>query len=740
MKSVLAEELARALRAKGPGYTPRTRHLEPDGSPTYTNRLILETSPYLLQHAHNPVDWYPWGEAAFDRARAERRPVFLSIGYSTCHWCHVMERESFEDEEIARTLNEHFIAIKVDREERPDVDALYMNAVLLFTGSGGWPMTVFLTPDRQPFFAGTYFPPRDGERGATHGLVSVLRALQEEYTRAPERIATAARLATERLRSAARPAPPGAAPGVAAIQAAVDRLSQVFDATHGGFHAAPKFPMPTTLELLMRHHRRTGDATTLAMLVHTLDRMAAGGIHDQIAGGFHRYATDAAWRVPHFEKMLYDNAQLAVVYLEAFQITGREDFARVARGTLDYALREMSDPAGGFHSATDADSLVPGAGREAEGWYFTWTPRELEQALGPDLGRVAAAYYGVDARGQLEGRSVLHIPRPPDQVAAGLGLSPVELRSALARARQELYAARQRRPPPARDGKVITAWNGLMISALSRGAQVLDEPRYAERAARAASFVLGQMRAGEQLHRTWMGGASRHPGILSDHACLAQGLLDLFEATHDVAWLSWALSLQRHLELHFWDERHGGYYQTSDQHEELLTRGRADADGAEPSGNAVAILNLLRLAELTDDGHLRDLAARALRASAAQLERGEDSAKLLCALDYDLDGPLQVVIVGLRPGATRALEAVLHRTFVPNRALVVATEGDDLLRQRRLVPLLEGKRVLRGEATAFVCRRQACELPTSEPASLAEQLARLGPPPPPATQLPPAGG
>ncbi|HSA20182.1 MAG TPA: thioredoxin domain-containing protein, partial [Myxococcota bacterium] len=640
VKSAPTTGLAEALRAKGPGYAPRTRHLEPDGSPTYTNRLILETSPYLLQHAHNPVDWYTWGDAAFARARAESRPVFLSIGYSTCHWCHVMERESFEDEEIARILNEHFVAIKVDREERPDIDALYMNAVLLFSGSGGWPMTVFLTPDRQPFFAGTYFPPRDGERGATYGLLSLLRALRDEYARAPARIATAARLATERLQATARPAPPGAVPGVAAIQAAVAELARGFDPNHGGFHAAPKFPMPTTLELLMRHHRRSGDAQALSMLVRTLERMAAGGIHDQIGGGFHRYATDDAWLVPHFEKMLYDNAQLAVVYLEASQLTGREDFAQVARGTLDYVLREMSDPAGGFYSATDADSPVPGAGRETEGWYFTWTPRELEATLGPDLSRVAAAYYGVDAQGQLEGRSVLHTPRPPDQVAAGLGLSPAEVRTALARARQELYAARQRRPPPARDGKVIAAWNGLMISALSRGAQVLGEPRYAERAARAAGFVLGHMRSGQGLDRTWMSGVSRNPGTLSDHACLVQGLLDLYETSHDVSWLSAALALQRHLELHFWDEAHGGYYQTSDQHEELLVRGRADADGAEPSGNAVAILNLLRLAELTGDDHLRDLAARALRAAAAQLERGLGAAKLLCALDHDLDGPV----------------------------------------------------------------------------------------------------
>ncbi len=409
----LTKKLHAALLKKGPGYEPRTRHKNADGSPKYTNRLILETSPYLLQHAHNPVNWYPWGDEAFARARREGKPVLLSVGYSTCHWCHVMERESFENEEIARFINEHFVPIKVDREERPDVDDVYMSAVQMLTGGGGWPMTLALTPDREPFFGGTYFPARDGDRGSRKGFFTILRELADEYQKSRADVVARAAKLSRRVRAAAEPEPAGGVPGPEVIASAVRQLSRAYDPVWGGFGRAPKFPRPVTLELLLRYHRRSGDADALKMVIHTLDRMAAGGLYDHVGGGFHRYSTDERWLVPHFEKMLYDNAQLVAVYLDAYQVSGRDDFARVARQTLDYVAREMTAPSGGFYSATDADSRTP-AGHEEEGWFFTWTPAELEAALGADLARVARVDFGVTDAGNFEGRSILQRDKPDD--------------------------------------------------------------------------------------------------------------------------------------------------------------------------------------------------------------------------------------------------------------------------------------------------------------------------------------
>ncbi|MBI4589085.1 MAG: thioredoxin domain-containing protein [Candidatus Rokubacteria bacterium] len=723
----LAAKLAQALAAKGPGYRPRTRHLNPDGSPKFTNRLILETSPYLLQHAHNPVNWYAWGDEAFDRARRENKPVLLSVGYSTCHWCHVMERESFEDEEIARYLNENYVAIKVDREERPDVDSLYMNAVHVLAGRGGWPMTVVLTSSREPFFAGTYFPARDGDRGARKGFLTILRELKELYGSQPDRVVATARQVTERLQAAAQPARPGDLAGPAAIRRAATSLAESFDPVHGGFGGAPKFPTPSTLELLTRYHRRTKDPQALHMVVHTLEKMAAGGMYDHIGGGFHRYSTDERWLVPHFEKMLYDNAQLVAVYLEGYQLTGREDFTRVARETLDYVEREMSDPAGGFYSATDADSPVPGKSHDEEGWFFTWTPAEIRDVLGDERARHVSAYYGVTDRGNFEGRNILSTPAPLGEVAASLKLSPQVLTDSLQSARAALYEARQKRPPPHRDEKVIASWNGLTVSAFARGAQVLGEPRYADRATKAAEFILRNMKEGAKLHRTWKEGRARHEGTLDDYAFLAQGLLDLYEATHDPRWLTEALALHATLEKEFRDEQSGGFFLTPHKHEALLARDKPDYDGAEPSGNSVAILNLLRIEELTTEARYREAASLSLRAFSRQLQGGAGAAKMLCALDYYLDKPVEVVLVASAPGAAAELEAALHRTFVPNRIFAQAMEGEDLQRQAKVVPLLAEKRVLTGQATVYVCRERYCELPTSDPKVFAAQLMKTEP-------------
>jgi uncharacterized protein YyaL (SSP411 family) len=721
----LEEKLARALGAKGPGYRPRTRHLLPGGKPRFTNRLILESSPYLLQHAHNPVSWYAWGDEPFERARREGKPVFLSIGYATCHWCHVMEEESFEDEEIARYLNEHYVAIKVDREERPGVDALYLEAVMVMTGHGGWPATLFLTPSREPFYAGTYFPARDGDRPGAVGLLTALRELHGIWEKRRDRIAEATGEVVKRLKALSQGPEAGALPGPDAIVQAVSALASSFDSANGGFGGAPKFPRPAALALLARHHRRTRDPRSREMLERTLAAMAAGGIHDQIGGGFHRYATDARWLVPHFEKMLYDNAQLVLAYLDGYQITGREDFAAVARETLEYLDREMGDPQGGFASATDADSPAPG-GRDEEGRFFTWTPRELKQVLGAGPARAAVAWFGATEAGHLGGRSVLHAPADPEAVARALGTTLPELRRRIEEARARLQRARSRRPSPARDGNVVAAWNGLALSAFARASEVLGEPRFAARAVRAAEFLVRRMERGGRLVRSWTDGAAGKPGTLDDHAFVAQGMLDLFEATHDLRWLDEAAALQRVLEERFASPG-GGFYLTADDDEALLARDRPSYDGAEPSGNSVAAMNLLRLAELRSDERARRLAEKALAAFAPQLRSGDAMPAMLSALDYALDRPLEVVVVAPAPGAAAALEEAQRRVFVPNRIYVLATEGQDLAAQRRAVPLLEGKRALGGKATAYVCRGRTCDLPTSDPRVFAAQLARFEP-------------
>jgi len=523
--------------ARDPSYKPRTSHLDPDGSPKYTNRLFLETSPYLLQHAHNPVNWYPWGDEAFETARRLSRPVLLSVGYSTCHWCHVMEEESFDNEEIARYINENYVIVKVDREERPDIDAIYMSAVQALTGSGGWPMTVWLTPDRKPFFGGTYFPARDGDRGARVGFLTLLRKLKEAYTSQADKVSeTSARL-TEAIRQNLAPAPgKKGLPDGRVLEAAAAHYRSRYDSARGGLGGAPKFPSSLPVRFLLRYHRRTQDEEALRMAAQTLEKMAAGGMYDHVGGGFHRYSTDAQWLVPHFEKMLYDNALLAMAYLEGYQATGNEDFARVAREILRYVERDMTSSEGAFYSATDADSATP-AGRREEGWFFTWTPEEIRAAIGPERARIVEAYYSVTPAGKFEGRNILHAARPLEEVARELGLPPEKVRAVVEESRELLYTARAKRPPPLRDEKVLAAWNGLMIGAHAQAALVLGDERYAARAARAAEFVLTRMRKDGRLLRSSKDGQARHNGYLDDYAFLIAGLLDLYESTGVPRWL-----------------------------------------------------------------------------------------------------------------------------------------------------------------------------------------------------------
>ncbi|MBI4951528.1 MAG: thioredoxin domain-containing protein [Myxococcales bacterium] len=719
----LVHRLEEAWASRPGDYAPRTRHLRADGTPLYTNRLLLESSPYLRQHAHNPVNWYPWGDEAFETARALGRPVLLSIGYSTCHWCHVMEEESFEDEEIAAFLNANYVAIKVDREERPDLDAVYMQAVVMLTGNGGWPMTVWLTADREPFFGGTYFPPRDGVRGARTGFLTLLGRLRQSHDADPSGTAASARELAERVRSSLSAVPEGRGlPGTAALDAAFDRYGRAFDAENGGLRGAPKFPSGLPLRFLLRQHRRTGAAAALQMVTLTLEHMATGGIYDQVGGGFHRYATDAAWRVPHFEKMLYDNALLAVAYLEAYEATGRADFARVVREVLRYVERDMTSEGGAFYSATDADSLGPRGERE-EGWFFTWTPAEIGAALDADQAELVRALFDVTDAGNFEGRNVLHLPRPLEIVATGAGGRQARLMATIGDARERLYAARRARPSPLRDEKILTAWNGLMISAFARAASTLAEPAYLEQARRAAAFVLSELWREGRLLRSYKDGRARYDGYLDDYAFFTASLIDLFEATGERRWLAAAFELTVTQERLYADPR-GGYFMTSADHEALLAREKPGDDGAEPSGNSVAALNLLRLHALTGDDRYRQRAEATIGAFSAGLTSGRGRfSELLLALDWALDRPKEIAIVtpDSRDQARPFLDA-LHGSFVPNKVVVVAVQGADLGSQAELVPLLEAKIAIGGKPTAYVCEQQRCELPTTDPGAFAEQL------------------
>jgi uncharacterized protein len=716
--------LKAAWKARDPRYKPRTRHVTPDGAPHYTNRLLLESSPYLLQHAHNPLNWYPWGEEAFDTARKLGRPVLLSVGYATCHWCHVMEEESFDNEEIARYLNEHYIAIKVDREERPDIDAIYMSAVQTIAGRGGWPMTVWLTPDRTPFYGATYLPPRDGERGVETGFLSLLKEMHAIYQQEPTKVVQSANELAQIIRSNLTPSTSAQRlPDARVLQAVIATYRQRFDATYGGLQGAPKFPSSMSIRLLLRHYRRTNDPQSLTMATRTLERMAAGGMYDHVGGGFHRYATDAQWLVPHFEKMLYDNALLTLAYLEGYQVTKREDFAQVAREILRYVERDLTAPDGAFYSASDADSVTPSGQRE-EGWFFTWTPAEIAAVLSEEQARFVTAYYSVTTAGNFEGRNILHTPQSLAAVAATLKLPPDKARTLMQEAKERLYTARAKRPPPLRDEKILTAWNGLMISAYAQAALVLNKPQYAAQATRAADFILTKLRKDGRLLRSYTHGHARQVGYLDDYAFMIAALLDLYEATGNARWLKDTLALEKILETHYEDKHVGGFFLTSNDHEKLLAREKPSTDGAEPSGNSVQALNLLRLHQFTTDDRYRVRAEKTLQAFTEILQRAPAAvSELLQAVDYYLDTPKEIVIVTPTTRAEAApFLAQLGTTFLPNRTLTVVSEGKEVTDQSPLVPLVESKTAQGGKATAYVCEHKVCALPTTDPAIFAQQI------------------
>jgi len=710
---------------KGAAYTPRTKHLDENGWAHYTNRLFLESNPYLLQHAHNPVNWYPWGDEAFETAQRKNLPVLLSIGYSTCHWCHVMEEESFEDLEIAAYINTNYIAVKVDREERPDVDAIYMSAVQAITGRGGWPMTVWLTPDRNPFYGGTYFPARDGDRGATVGFLTLLQKIKAGYDQRPEVIRQAGAQLTDVIQSMLTPAQGGAPPLEPVLHKAIAHLKTRFDKENGGVIGAPKFPSTMPVRLLLRYYRRTGDQDVLHMAERTLLKMASGGIYDQAGGGFHRYATDKKWLVPHFEKMLYDNALLVMAYLDGYQITGNPIFKQVATETLVYIQRDMTSPEGGFYTATDADSLTP-AGETKEGYYFTWTPSELESVLGKKDAAVAARYFDVTESGNFEGRNILNLKSAPADVAAQLGISPRELSATIAKVKPKLYEHRNRRTLPLRDEKVLSAWNGLMISAFAKAGLLLDKPEYIQTAGKAAAFIMQRLYTDNRLLRSYVNGEVSGKAYLDDYAFFIAALLDLFEADPDPTWIDTAIAIEKILSGHYLDHAAGGYFMTADNHENLIAREKPGYDGALPSGNAVAAMNLLRLSEFTTDDSYRQKAVKTMAAFAAIFESNPlVLTEMLAALEFSLDNAKELVIVSPR-GKTQASKPFLSRlrsTYLPNRALIQVEMGKHARELAATLPIVKGKTANGDQPVAYVCEKGVCLLPSVTPENFAEQIA-----------------
>jgi uncharacterized protein YyaL (SSP411 family) len=687
------------------------------------NKLISEKSPYLLQHARNPVEWYPWGPEAFERAEKEGKPIFLSIGYSTCHWCHVMELESFEDPEVAQLMNETFVCIKVDREERPDIDSIYMTVCQMMTGSGGWPMTIIMTPDKKPFFAATYLPreTRFGQTGMKD-LVPSIKALWEEKKK---EVLTSAERITGALDQIASTSPGPlkslkGEPGESALKKAYAHLSNLFDDQYGGFGSAPKFPTPHNLIFLLRHWRRTGDDQALLMVEKTLQGMRRGGIYDHVGFGFHRYSTDGRWFLPHFEKMLYDQALLAMAYTEAYQATGgTAAYEQTAREIMAYVLRDMTDPAGGFYSAEDADS------EGEEGKFYLWTQDEVKGILSKEEAELVSMIFNIheegncsaEATGKATGKNIPFLKKPLVEIASDLGIPLEELEQKLEKARAKLFSERTKRMHPHKDDKILTDWNGLMIAALARGAQVFDEPHYAEAARRAADFILTHMvdEKGRLYHR-YRDGDPAVAGFLDDYAFLTWGLIELYEATFEPHYLHKALDLNASMLTHFWDGGEGGFYFTADDADIILTRKKEIYDGAVPSGNAVAMLNLLRLARLTAQPELEEKAAFISRTFFNAFSQSPGGfTQLMIALDFALGPSHEVVIVG-DPDAedTKAMVKALRKTFLPSKVVLFRSEDEATADITHLAEFTKDLVSLNGKATAYVCRGFRCELPTTE--------------------------
>ncbi len=669
------------------------------------NQLAHETSPYLLQHVNNPVDWHPWGPEALEKSKDEDKPIFLSIGYSACHWCHVMEHESFENDDIAHTLNKHFVSIKVDREERPDLDQIYMNAVQMMTGRGGWPMSMFLTPELKPFFGGTYWPPTSkmGMPGFDQVLAGVIDAW---HKRRPQAIEQADEL-TERLQQIGPAVGSGQGPRLETLLAAEADLERSCDMVNGGFDGAPKFPHPMALQLLMRIWRRRPNDQLLDLIRLNLDKMAHGGIYDHLAGGFARYSVDAQWLVPHFEKMLYDNAMLADAYLDGYLVTKNGEYARVARETLDYILHYMTDPQGGFHSTEDADS------ESEEGKFYVWAPAEIRQILGDEAAERFCYVYDVTEQGNFEGKNVLNLPKTIEQCARIKGWDQQELEAELAQSRAKLLKVRDERVRPGKDDKILASWNGLMIHTMARAAGILDDEKYLTAATRAAEFIFGNMRRnpGRLLH-SWRNGQAKFDAYLDDYAILINALVTLYEASFDERWIDEAVRFADIVMENFHDDEGSGFFYTANDHEELIARNKDIYDNATPSSSAVAATGLLRLGKLCGRSSYLQGAEEVLRLGAGVMERSAIAgAQLLIALDMNLGPTPEIVILGNKdePETAAALRD-LRRRFVPNR-VVTCRSSVEAAGSSNLAKIFAGKTKRDGSPTVFVCENFTCQTP-----------------------------
>ncbi len=701
----------------------------------YTNRLIHETSPYLLQHAHNPVDWYPWGEEALQKAQREDKPILLSIGYSACHWCHVMERESFENEEIAAIINQYFVPIKVDREERPDIDAIYMQAVQALTQQGGWPMTVFLTPDGRPFYGGTYYPPYDRRYGTQvmPGFGRILLSMAEAYRDHRAEVEEQANQLADYLKQ--RSTSPLRSKGMqiaekiplAFLNTASRELAAEFDPYHGGFGNAPKFPNAMALELLLRIylHRQAGElepaagagtTSELDMVETTLQHMAEGGIYDQLGGGFHRYSVDDRWLVPHFEKMLYDNALLSRIYLHTYLVTGNPFYMRIVEETLDYVVREMTSPQGGFYSTQDADS------EGEEGKFFLWTPEEIRAALLPEDADLFMRYYGVTEEGNFDGKNILHVAQDAETVAEEAGIDLERVQDALSRGRAMLFKVREQRVKPGRDEKILTSWSGLMLCSFAEAARYLSRPDYLEIAIKNARFLLGELRDKEgRLLRTYKDGRAHLNGYLEDYAFLADGLLALYEASFDPHWFAVARDLMDEAIKLFADEQNGGFFDTGSDHEALVSRPKDIMDNATPAGNSVAAGVLLRQAAFTgNEDYHRRANDYLLPMADIMVQHPQAFGHALCALDFAVSPVKEIALIGdPHQDDTRALLEVVNERYLPNSVLACA--APDNRKAMETIPLLADRPMKDGKATAYVCQHFTCLAPVNT----AEELQQL---------------
>ncbi len=700
------------------------------------NKLVKEKSPYLLQHAYNPVDWYPWGDEAFEKAQREDKPIFLSIGYSTCYWCHVMEREVFENESIAELMNRYVVSIKVDREERPDIDRIYMAALQAMTGSGGWPMSMFLTSDRKPFFGATYIPPK--AKYGRAGFEDVLTRIHEVWTAERSEIVESGEQIADHLRSFLAPAASPTSVGKQALDLGFQSFLRSFDPTNGGFGGAPKFPTPVSFNFLLRYYHRTDEKQALEMVLATLKSMFNGGMYDHLGGGFHRYSTDARWHVPHFEKMLYDQAQIAVAYLEAYQITHEKFYAAVVRDILNYVEREMTHPDGGFYAAEDAESALDpkNPSRKKEGAFYTWKKTEIDSLLTSHEGELFGYIFDVqaagnvleDPHGEFTGLNVLHRIHTVDEGAAQFKIMADDALKTLNRAQEKLLRAREDRPYPHRDDKILLSWNGLMISAFAEAAQVLDEPKYLRIAKRASEFILTHMidKEGGILLRRYRDGEARFDGHLEDYAFFIQALIDFYEASFDIQWLKEAVELTEKMISYFYDSGEGGFFDTTGKDTTLLVRTKESTDGAEPSGNSIAILNLLRLAQMTGSRNYAQMAEKSLEYFGERILAIPSAvAQFLIAVDFSMVKPQQIIIAGLADWAdTKAMMREIHSHFLPVKILLLADGGAGQEWLSSYVPFLKSVTRIDGKATAYICENYACQVPTNSVHELRQQLSQ----------------